>query len=125
MTFKEGKLMEELKIYNITPQAIKLYRREANNYRDISEEVLKRKLTAIVYSCKDRNLLYQDVYLYKFNGFNMVVNEKNLIVEHLYWDDEKHSPKFGTKDIIAKYHNYLKELGLNKKGNDFLNSIKP
>lgn len=109
-----------LPLYNLSDTALKIYRKEAKNFNNLDELVLKRKLTAMILTVKNSAKQIFDSCIYNFLGFKLIVNELTKTIEVVYWCTEEHSPVLYSKDITMTLKENYKLLGLSGSGNTII-----
>lgn len=108
-----------MKIYDITENAIKVYRLNAKRSKNLPVEVLKRKLTGLAANGSKREILYP-VYKYTYGAFIMYINEETNTIENLYWSTEDNTARWTTAEERQKLVDTFTNLGLSKTGNALL-----
>lgn len=96
-----------MEIYSIEPKTLQYYKQNAKNRNAFDQEKTLKWLTCIV-NASEKKLLYEQVYLCKFSGFNLVVNEKTKQIINLYWTNKDNKGKKPSKEQMELL-NYWKE----------------
>lgn len=106
-----------MKIYKLTEQAIKDYRKGARRDKDISKEVLELKISALINNSTIKNV--GNGTIYTFGAFRMVYSIIGDNISLVYWNRENYSL---TEETVKNLENDYLTLGLNKEGNKFFNN---
>jgi hypothetical protein len=116
----ERNIVNGIELYTIGNQALKDYRDGAKKDKNISRDILERKLTGLILNCFEKKRIVENKYMCRFGTFVMVVNEFTRMIETILWDTDNHTsrpvPKYKWQNLINTY----KQLGLNKSGNRLL-----
>jgi len=114
------KIVNGIEVYSISNVAFDIYKKNAKNDKDISRDVLERKLTAMVLSTAVNNKL-NGKNVYRFSGFAMIINERTKKIETISWLRDTHSAYISEQGTYKKLRQNYKLLGLNSKGNKMKN----
>jgi len=101
-------------------EALKHYRKEASNFRNLDKDILELKLTAMANNAEKLGYIKENVRVYRFGSFLMIINEKNLRIETLTWRNYSHHGYKMTKETQSKLREDYNALGLSNTGNSFL-----
>lgn len=109
-------IINGIELYDITDSVLNKYRNEAKQSKNISRDVLRRRLTSMILNAHYKKIESPNDTKYKFGGCYMHVNENKFIVTEIGWFDDLHSSYGVSRDYMEKFIDTNLKLGLNKKG---------
>lgn len=109
-----------MKKLTLSVEALKYYRKEANNFKNLDREILELKLTAMANNAEKLGYLKENVGVYKFGSFIMFIDEKNLRINTVTWRNELHKGYKMPKEVQNSLRKDYRALGLSNSGNSYL-----
>jgi hypothetical protein len=110
---------EDIQIYDISPAALRYYKNNVHRGKKSNDEIIQRKLTGLIMCSSTKKKIEPQKFIYKFSGFNIVVNEEKKLIEWLYWNKESHLGPRTSKEERERLHKIYKTLMLSDSGNSF------
>lgn len=106
--------LDEL-IYDIEQRALQEYKKYAKNRRYDSREEICKWLTCLINASEKQNL-YSNVFLCKFSGFRIVINESQRKILWLYWISKNHKGRDPTELQLKNLRYWQERLNLQREG---------
>ena len=112
----KNRIVNGIELYSVSSVATDIYQREAHQQKDLTNEELELKLTALALSAKKVGEVSDIKDMYQFGGFFMTINKRTRKIETVHWSHDNHHSKINQFQIELLKENYLK-LGLTVNGN--------
>jgi hypothetical protein len=109
-----------IEIYSVSPEALKVFKDNAKNANNSTNDAIQRRLTALVLNAQDKRPIVKNKYAIVFGQFKMIVNEFTKHIEVLFWDKDYNH--YATKQEGINLRETYKKLGLNNNGNKIIKS---
>lgn len=104
--------MDEIKIYKVSKDIYDYYIKNVRIGKDATYNAIKRKLNALILSCKTNIDLDENIKLYKIGKFHIYVNESSII--KIDWTNEWN---IVDSEQNKKILYYFKNFKLSEDGN--------
>lgn len=114
--------INNIQVYDITPNALEYYRKNARRGANSELEAVKRKLSALIYNSMKSEKLDEEITLYYYNRFRMYVNETDKIIIWTYWKYDENEGRWLHKYEQQDLTKTFKLLGLSSTGNSIINN---
>lgn len=106
-----------MKKLTLSIEALKYYRKEASNFRNLEKDILE--LTAMANNSEKLGTVGEK-QVYKFGCLIMLINERTSRIETLTWRNFSHHGYKMTKEQHKKLRDDFKSLGLSSTGNSIV-----